>query len=51
MNDGIIIIGQYELQDCNENDKIWISAIDGEGGQFSKSLLEPILKKFYDDNF
>lgn len=31
---------------------VWIEAGDSaEGGEFSKSLLEPILKKFFDEKF
>ena len=49
-----ITIGKYELAEMSNpiDGSIWIEdSITGEGGGFLKSLLEPMIKEFYDSNF
>lgn len=53
MNETSIIIGKFTISEDPNNDEgmVWITGLDGEGGQFNKSQLEPIIEKFYNDNF
>lgn len=47
-----IKIGKFTIhEDSNNNENmVWITQ-DGEGTQFEKRKLEPIIEKFYYDNF
>lgn len=51
----VIKIGKYTIAEMSDEEKcstIWIADSEtGEGGQFSKDALLPILEKFYFENF
>ena len=50
----ILKIGRYELSDMSnepDSNSVWIDDIeDGDGGEFSKSDLEGIIEKYYNEN-
>jgi len=48
-----IIIGRLTISEMNipAGESVWIEHESGEGGEFRKDLLEPVLQKFYDENF
>jgi hypothetical protein len=45
-----ITIGTFTI--CKQTSgSLWIEQDDGEGSEFSESMLEKVLRKFYDDNY
>lgn len=47
-----IEIGNFTIgQMLYAKDSVWIENNEGEGGQFRKAILEPILKEFFNKYF
>jgi len=48
--EGKIIIGEYVIEE-KDDDTVWISQLDGEGGAFDAKALESVIERFYLDHF
>lgn len=47
---GSVVVGKYTIAELDD-ESVWISFEDGEGGQFSIETLEAAIAAYYQENF
>ncbi len=46
-----VSIGDFTISPGTDPKHVWICTKDGDGGQFSNKLLEPVINDFYNEHF